>query len=169
MTIRFRVNETEVQVDEEDADQPLVFYLQDDLNLTGTKFGCGIGVCRACTVAVQRNPSAPWEPLLSCSTPVSKVGGYTVRTVEALGSAESLHPLQTAFLDCFAFQCGYCTPGFLMASWVLIERLRRSPVSAADLDEVIEQSLGAHICRCTGYVRYYEAVQATLRKERLVR
>lgn len=143
-------------------DLPLVDFLNDRLGLTGTKFCCGIGVCRACTVAVRPVPTAPPVPTLSCSTPAVAVDGQEVTTVEGLGSADRLSALQAAFLENFAFQCGYCTPGFLMAATVLIEQLIDSPVVEDELDRVIAEACGAHICRCTGYVRYYQAIKRTI-------
>lgn len=144
------------------ADLLLVDFLHDELDLTGTKFCCGIGVCRACTVAVQRAPEAPLEPLLTCSTPVSEVNGQTITTVEGLAGAHGLSTLQQAFLDGFAFQCGYSTPGFLMAAHVLMDRLRHRPVRRDELDDAIAQAVGQHLCRCTGYVHYYAAIRKAI-------
>lgn len=141
----------------------LVDYLNDELGLTGTKFCCGIGVCRACTVISRNAPGAPGVPMLSCSTPVASIDGFEITTVEGVGAEDDLSPLQMAFLNRFAFQCGYCTPGFLMAATVLVERLRHSPVTEEQLDEAIADACGEHICRCTGYVRYYEAIKDVIR------
>jgi len=147
-------------------DLTLLEFLQEDLGLTGTKFCCGIGVCRACTVIAHRVPGAPPVPVLSCSTPVSQVNGQTITTVEGLASADGkLSKLQQAFLDDFAFQCGYCTPGFLMAAQGLIERLRVSPVRRDQLDSTIRGACGDHICRCTGYVRYQTAIRKAVLAE----
>lgn len=141
-------------------DTLLIDFLSEELGLTGTKFCCGIGVCRACTVLVHRVPGAAPVPTLSCLTPVSRVNGQTVITVEGLAnSSGSLTPLQQAFLDEFAFQCGYCTPGFLMAAHAMIERLRIAPIPASQVDKVIFENCGQHICRCTGYVRYLQAIR----------
>lgn len=164
-SVAFSVNGRPVQVGGADLDLPLVDYLHDELDVTGTKFCCGIGVCRACTVAVRRTQEAPLEVLLACSTPVSQLDGMALHTVEGLADGDDLHPLQHAVLTHFAFQCGYCTPGFLMAAWVLLDRLRRSPIPARELDAAIERALGQHICRCSGYVRYYQAVRAVIRNE----
>lgn len=157
--IQFFVNDVAVEADSEDADLPLLDFLHEYLNLTGTKFCCGIGVCRACTVATRNSRNAPLEKTLSCSTPLSLINGIHVYTVEGLGSAENLAPLQQAFLEHFSFQCGYCTPGFLMAATVLLERLRLSPVTAGQLDGMIEEWVGNNVCRCTGYTRYVEAIR----------
>jgi len=157
-------------------DTLLIDFLSEELGLTGTKFGCGIGVCRACTVLVHRGqniqplsgqntrplpgPGAAPVPILSCSTPVSRVNGQTLITVEGLAnSSGSLTPMQQAFLDEFAFQCGYCTPGFLMAAHAMMERLRIAPIPASQVDKVIFENCGQHICRCTGYVRYLQAIR----------
>ncbi|MDX1577012.1 MAG: 2Fe-2S iron-sulfur cluster-binding protein, partial [Gemmatimonadota bacterium] len=140
----------------------LVDFLHDELDLTGTKFCCGIGVCRACTVAVRSRPGAPSRPVLGCSTPAAALDGAEITTVEGLGSAERLSDLQRAFLDHFAFQCGYCTPGFLTAATILLERLREAPVERGELDAAIEDAVGAHICRCTGYVRYHRAIRSVV-------
>jgi aerobic-type carbon monoxide dehydrogenase small subunit (CoxS/CutS family) len=160
--LRLRVNDREVQVGDVPAGTPLLDFLHEELGLTGSKFGCGIGVCRACTVAVRPGPSAPLNPVIACSTPVSAVNGQSVYTVEGLARDGQPNRLQELVLEHFAFQCGYCTPGFLMATVVLAERLRAAPIRAAQLEEAIEEALGPHLCRCTGYVRYWEAVRAYL-------
>jgi aerobic-type carbon monoxide dehydrogenase small subunit (CoxS/CutS family) len=141
------------------ADMRLLELLHEELGLSGTKLGCGIAVCRACTVALERVPGAAPVPILACSTLVSQVDGQSIRTVEGLASAKGLDPLQKAVLDAFAFQCGYCTPGFLMAAHVMVERLKKAPVPRDRVDETIDQACGSHICRCTGYVRYWEALR----------
>lgn len=141
---------------------PLVDFLHDELSLTGTKFGCGIGVCRACTVAVRRVSQAHPVPTLSCSTPVSQLNGQSITTVEGLAGPQGPSPLQQAFLDEFAFQCGYCTPGFLNAANMLMERLRAEPIPVDQLDAAILEACGSHICRCTGYARYYTAIRKVI-------
>lgn len=142
-----------------DASLPLLDVLQEYLGLTGTKLGCGIGQCRACTVAVQDTPDGPWRNVQSCLTPLAVVSGKSVATVEGLAIGTALHPLQQAFLSEFAFQCGYCTPGFLMAAWVLLDQLRRAPVDRDRVDEAIMAAIGHNVCRCTGYFRYFSAVR----------
>ena len=144
------------------TDLALVDFLQEDLDLTGTKFCCGIGVCRACTVLVRPRPDAPSVPVLSCSTPVVAVNGAEITTVEGLANGEGLSDLQSAFLDHFAFQCGYCAPGFLPAATGLLERLETEPIRREEIDGAIEEAVGAHICRCTGYVRYHQAIRAVI-------
>lgn len=159
MTIFFTVNGDPQQVDDTRATETLLDYLHDDLNLTGTKLCCGIGVCRACTVAVVKGDTAAASPLISCSTPLSLLDGSHVRTVEDVAQGGALAPVQQAFLDHFSFQCGYCTPGFVMAATVFLDGLARQPIDPADLDAAISDAIGEHICRCTGYVRYYQALR----------
>ena len=157
--IALTVNGKPVTRPAEDASLMLLDVLQEYLGLTGTKFGCGIGQCRACTVAVRDEATGPWRHVQSCLLPLAAVTGQSVTTVEGLVSGQTLHPLQQAFLSEFAFQCGYCTPGFLMASWVLLDQLRRAPVARDKVDEAIMAAIGNNVCRCTGYVRYFNAVR----------
>ena len=137
----------------------LLDWLQEDLGLTGTKFCCGIGVCRACTDAVQWTPGHPPEPVLACSIPAAALDGHAVTTVEGLAGPTGLSALQEAFLTAFAFQCGYCTPGFLMAAHILLARLRTAPIKFDQIDAAIDAACGAHICRCTGYAGYRMAIR----------
>lgn len=162
ITVQMRINGKPTEPRQVAADLPLLDFLQDELGLTGTKLCCGIGVCRACTVAVRNVPQASPVPLLSCSTPVSAVNGQEIDTVEGLAGPGGPNPLQQSFLNHFAFQCGYCTPGFLMAATILIERLRKSPIPHSQCDAAITDACGQHICRCTGYVRYYQAIRQVL-------
>jgi aerobic-type carbon monoxide dehydrogenase small subunit (CoxS/CutS family) len=120
--------------------------LREDLGLTGTKHGCELGECGACTVLVDG------EPRLSCLTLAMDAEGREVTTVEGLASGANLHPLQTAFAELSAAQCGYCTPGMLMASKALLDR---NP--APSIDET-KQALSGNLCRCTGYAKILEAV-----------
>jgi aerobic-type carbon monoxide dehydrogenase small subunit (CoxS/CutS family) len=147
------------------ADLSLIDLLQEELDLTGTKFGCGLGICRACTVAVRPAPGAALEAVRACSTMAVTLDGKEITTVEGLAPQGELIPLQRAFLEAFAFQCGYCTPGFLMAAFVLLDRLRRAPVSTATLAAEIERVCGDHVCRCTGYRRYHEAIRSVVLAE----
>lgn len=145
-------------------DMMLVDVLHEYLGLTGTRFGCGQGVCRACTVIVD-DENGPRE-VRSCITGAHYFAGKRIRTVEghakrdAAGAIVELSPVQQAFLDHFSFQCGYCTPGFVNAATVLLERLKKTPVAAAEVEATITEALDPHLCRCTGYVRYYQAVKA---------
>jgi aerobic-type carbon monoxide dehydrogenase small subunit (CoxS/CutS family) len=116
--------------------------------LTGTNVGCEHGVCGACTVQLDG------EPVRSCLTFAVQAHGHSVRTVEALAEGDDLHPLQQAFQEAHALQCGFCTPGFLMS---LEAFLRRRPDPSED--EIIE-ALAGNLCRCTGYTAMIEAVQS---------
>lgn len=142
------------------ADKLLIDFLHEDVNLTGTKFSCGIGACGACKVAVQATEDGELVPVLSCYARMSAVNGMRVTTVEGLAPDRgTLHPLQQAFLEGYSFQCGFSTPGFLLAGHVLLDQLRRSPVPREKLDETILDAIGGHVCRCTGYIRYFEAIR----------
>ncbi|GAB5378624.1 MAG: (2Fe-2S)-binding protein [Acuticoccus sp.] len=140
------------------ASLAMVDFLHEYLGLTGTKFGCGIGVCHACVVIVD-DPDGTSRTMRTCINGAASFAGQRVRTVEGHAGDGRLSAVQQAFVDHFAFQCGYCTPGFINAATALLEDLARDPVSRHALKERIEASLGDHICRCTGYVRYYEAVR----------
>lgn len=158
--LNLTVNQKPYQMADYPGETLLIDFLGEELGLTGTKFCCGIGVCKACTVVLHRTPEAEPVPILACSTPVSRINGQSVTTVEGLaGPSGALTSLQQAFLDEFAFQCGYCTPGFLMAAHAMVERLQASPVSRGKVDEVILENCGQHICRCTGYVLYLRAIR----------
>jgi len=156
--IALTVNGARHEADVRD-DLPLIDFLQQRLDLTGTKFCCGIGVCRACTVEVWRTPQSVPDVLLTCVTKAVDVDGQAIRTVEGLAQDGKLTALQQAFLDDYAFQCGYSTPGFLMAGEVLLQQLRISPIARSKVDDAIMNAVGAHICRCTGYVRYHAAIK----------
>jgi xanthine dehydrogenase YagT iron-sulfur-binding subunit len=133
-------------------------FLREYLNLTGTKFGCGVGACSACVVVVD-NADGTSNTVHTCITGADFFAGKRVRTIEGVAQDGKPTAVQAAFLDHFAFQCGYCTPGFVNAATVLVERLERSPVARADLEAKISEALDPHLCRCTGYVRYFEAVR----------
>jgi carbon-monoxide dehydrogenase small subunit len=124
----------------------LADFLRQDLELTGTHLGCEHGVCGACTVLLDE------RPVRSCLLFAVQLDGTTLRTVEGLASGGQLHPIQEAFRDNFALQCGYCTPGILMTVYDL---LRRSPTPSRD---EIRRELAGHICRCTGYHAIVDAV-----------
>ncbi|WP_374438241.1 (2Fe-2S)-binding protein [Inhella sp.] len=163
--VQFHVNGKPVNT-EVPSDLALVDFLQEELGLSGTRLCCGIGVCKACTVAAQRTPSSQPQPLLACSTPVALLQGQRITTVEGTGSPQKPSMVQQAFLTHFAFQCGYCTPGFVMATEMLIARLRVAPIARADLDQAIEEAVGQHICRCTGYARYQAAIRVVILEEK---
>ena len=125
----------------------LLDYLREVVGLTGTKTGCDGGECGACTVLVDDRPR------LSCLTLVGSIDGARIDTVESLGEDGRLSAVQRGFHEKLGAQCGYCTPGFIMASVAL---LRRNPSPS---DDDIKEALGSNICRCTGYVKIIEAVQ----------
>lgn len=125
----------------------LLDLLRDDLKLTGTKRGCGYGECGACTVVV--NGSA----VNSCIYPAYKVNGADVMTVEGLGTEDQPHPLQKAFIEEGAVQCGFCTPGMLMSSYALLQKEERPTESR------IRESISGNVCRCTGYVKIINAIK----------
>lgn len=143
---------------------PMVDFLHDYLNLTGTRFGCGQGVCHACTV-VEIEPDGTKTESRTCVFGAHLFDGKSIVTIEgqaerdANGQLKALTPIQQAFIEHFSFQCGYCTPGFVAGATVFMDELQRNPVKRADLEAAIEAALNDHICRCTGYVRYYEAVR----------
>jgi len=142
--IAFTVNQERRQLDV-DPQTPLLWVLRDDLNLTGTKFGCGKGLCGACTVHVNGAATR------SCSTPVSEVAGKSVTTIEGL-AAHSDHPLQKAWIAEQVPQCGYCLSGMIMTA---AELLRNKP-HPTDAD--IDGAMGSHICRCGTYQRIRAAI-----------
>jgi aerobic carbon-monoxide dehydrogenase small subunit len=130
----------------------LLHVLRDELDITSPKAGCQQGGCGTCTVLVDG------EPRRSCLTPVVMVDGAAITTLEGLGEAEELSPVQAAFHNKYAAQCGFCTPGMVVAATALIERKG----GAVDRDDVLE-ALGGHYCRCTGYVKIVDAVMAASR------
>jgi carbon-monoxide dehydrogenase small subunit len=125
----------------------LLEVLREDLGLTGTKHGCELGECGTCTVLVDG------RPVLSCLALPAALEGREVTTVEGLEGPGGLHPLQQAFAELGAAQCGYCTPGFLLAARALLDE-EPDP----DREEIVE-ALGGNLCRCTGYLKIYEAVE----------
>ena len=132
----------------------LLYELREELHVTSPKAGCEQGGCGACTVLVDG------EPRRSCLTAVAAIDGAAVTTLEGLGEPERLSPVQAAFYERYAAQCGFCTPGMIVAATALLERTG-GPVERADVLE----ALGGHYCRCTGYVKIVEAVVAASRGE----
>jgi aerobic-type carbon monoxide dehydrogenase small subunit (CoxS/CutS family) len=133
-------------------------FLREYLNLTGTKFGCGVGACSACVVIVD-DADGTSSTVHTCITGADFFDGKRIRTVEGLARDGKPTAVQAAFLDHFAFQCGYCTPGFVNEAQVLVETLARAPVPKAEVEARILEAMDGHICRCTGYVRYYAALR----------
>ncbi|QVN14485.1 MULTISPECIES: (2Fe-2S)-binding protein [unclassified Burkholderia] len=142
----------------------MIEFLHEYLGLTGSRLGCGQGICHACVVIVDK-PDGTSDEMRTCITGAHFFHGRSIRTIEGhakrneAGEVVELSPIQQKFLEHFSFQCGYCTPGFVNAATVLIERLKREPIAKADVERTITDALDAHLCRCTGYVRYYEAVK----------
>jgi len=145
-TIRFQLNGkiTELVTD---PNQILLWVLRNHLGLTGTKYGCGTGFCGACTVLIDE------EPVRSCMLPVSDVAGKKVVTIEGLAVNGKLHPLQQAFVDHDALQCGYCTPGMIVTAAGLL--MRNPEPSRQEIIEGLEDNL----CRCGAHIRIIDAVQ----------
>jgi aerobic-type carbon monoxide dehydrogenase small subunit (CoxS/CutS family) len=146
-TIPFTLNGKMVRVTA-DPDRMLVWVLRYNLGLTGTKVGCGAGLCGACTVLVDD------EPAFSCSTPLAAVAGKSVLTIEGLAKDGNLHPVQRAFQEHNAVQCGYCTPGMILAAYALLKKKPR-----ATRAEIMAQ-LEGNLCRCGTYARILAAVEA---------
>jgi len=147
MEIKFTLNGRLTQV-EVPPYWTLLKLLREKLGLTGTKEGCGIGECGACTVLMDG------MPVNACLVLAPKVEGKEVETIEGLGSRESLHPLQKSFIDHGAIQCGFCTPGILMSAKSLLEE------NSNPTREEIKEAISGHLCRCTGYHQIIEAIEA---------
>lgn len=150
-------------------DLSMLDFLHEYADLTGSRFGCGQGLCFACAVILDQANGAS-EEIRTCITGAHYFNGKSIRTVEGHakrdsdGAVVALSPVQSAFIEHFSFQCGSCTPGFVTAATVLIERLHKQPVARAALEQTITEALDHHICRCTGYVRYYTAVRDLIEK-----
>ncbi len=154
---RITVNGEPRGVSEEEASLPLLEYLRERLGLTGTKNGCGVGACGACTVVVDG------QPRRACKTRTADVLGKSVVTIEGLESPDgALHPIQQAFLDAGAVQCGFCTPGMVMSAYALLLR-DPAPDRAA-----VRTALSGNLCRCTGYQQIVDAVEMAAEKMRKV-
>lgn len=130
------------------ADTYLIDALRNHLGLTGTKYGCGMGTCGACTVLVDG------EAVYSCLTLAAEVQRQEITTIEGLSQDGELHPVQRAFAEAGGVQCGFCTPGMILSAVAL---LRANP---APTDEEVRRGLSGNLCRCTGYVKIIEAVRA---------
>lgn len=130
-----------------DPERRLLWVLRDELDLTGAKYGCGEGQCGACTVLIEG------APVRSCITRVGAVAGKQITTIEGLEQGAKLHPVQEAFIEAGALQCGYCTPGMILASVALLDKKPKP----ADVE--IRRALEGHICRCGTYPRIIAAVK----------
>jgi nicotinate dehydrogenase subunit A len=143
---KLEVNGKPVDVAAE-ADTPLLYVLRDDLGLNAAKFGCGLGQCGACTVLVND------EPVLSCITPIAMLEGKRITTLEGLGTADKPGPLQRAFIDEQAAQCGYCIPGMMMRAAALLKKTPKPN------DAQVRDALFPNLCRCGTHMRILRAVK----------
>jgi len=150
---RFRVNGEEHEVLFEPY-KTLLELLREDLNLTGTKHGCELGECGACAVLIDA------KPVLSCLELALECGGREIETIEGLALGAELHPLQAAFADLGAAQCGYCTPAMLMTAKALLQD-EPNPNR-----EEIRAAISGNLCRCTGYQQIYEAIETAAQRMR---
>ncbi len=153
MRVRLRLNGRDVDV-ETTAERRLLDVLREDLHLTGTKEGCGEGECGACTVLLDG------RPVNSCLVPAPQADGCEVTTIEGLAGLEALHPVQAAFVEQGAVQCGFCTPGFILSTYAL---LRSNP---SPTDDEILTALEGNLCRCTGYAKILSAVRLAAERMR---
>ena len=146
MAFKIKVNGIEHEVDV-DGDIPLLWVLRDVLGLTGTKFGCGMALCGACTVHMNG------APIRSCITPIQSVGDSAVTTIEAIGATPAGQKIQKAWLDLEVIQCGYCQPGQIMSAAALLAS-NQNPS-----DDDVDAAMSGNICRCGTYVRIREAIE----------
>ena len=144
--MKLTVNGVEREI-ESPALHSLLHVLREELGITSPKAGCQQGGCGACTVLVDG------QPRRSCLIPVAAADGASITTVEGIGTPDALAPVQAAFHEHYGSQCGFCTPGFLLATHALIERSPGADRAA------IEDALAGHVCRCTGYVKIFDAVR----------
>jgi len=150
-TIKFRLNGKPTSLDVE-GDRALLWVLRTDLGLTGTKFGCGESLCGACTVIVNR------EAVRSCRLPIREVRGKEVITIEGLAKNGKLHPLQEAFAEHGALQCGFCTPGMIMTAYGLL--LKKPRLTRKEIIDGMDNNL----CRCGAHLRIVQAIESVARK-----
>jgi nicotinate dehydrogenase subunit A len=144
--VTLRVNGRVQTIEADDTAMPLLYALRDSMELHGPKFGCGLGQCGACTVLVDG------QAVRSCQLPVSQAQGHEITTLEGLGSPESLHPVQAAFIAEQAAQCGYCTNGMIITATALLAHTPHPSEAEA------RQALAGNLCRCGSHVRVLRAV-----------
>lgn len=135
-----------------DSDKTLLAYLREDLGLFGSKKACGAGECGACTVIMDG------RAIYSCITLAAQAEGRSILTIEGLSERGELHPIQEAYIEAGAVQCGFCTPGFIMSTKALLDRNHHPS------DEEIKEALAGNLCRCTGYVQILDAVKLAAKK-----
>ncbi len=151
LKVKLFVNGREFEI-ETDPNRTLLDVLRTDLGLTGTKYGCGVGQCGACTVIIDGTAR------YSCLTLIGQADGRRIETVEGLAEGGNLHPLQDSFLENHALQCGYCTPGMLMSAKALLDK------NSSPSEEEVRTALSGNLCRCTGYVQVVNAVKHAAEK-----
>lgn len=149
--IKFELNGREVEIPL-DPSQSLLWALRTVFNLTGTKYGCGMGYCGSCTVLMDG------EPVRSCGIYMEDVAGHKITTIEGLAEGEQLHPLQQAFIDHDALQCGYCTPGMILNAAGLLLR------NASPTREQIIDGMEDNLCRCGAHTRIIDAIEEAAQK-----
>lgn len=152
MNLLFVLNGRDTSVDDVPCHATLLSVLRDRLGLLGTKEGCGVGECCACTVLLDG------EPVNACLTAAWKAADREVITIEGLAPEDGLHPVQEAFIESGAIQCGFCTPGMIMSAYALLNRVARPDA------EEIKTALAGNLCRCTGYKHVLDAVRAAASK-----
>jgi nicotinate dehydrogenase subunit A len=146
-SMALHVNGQTAQISVDDPNMPLLYALRNDLGLHGPRFGCGLGQCGACTVHIDGNA------VRSCITPLSSVGNRNVVTLEGLGTPEKPHPMQQAFIDEQAVQCGYCINGMIMEAAAFLAKTRNPS------EEQIREALASNLCRCGTHLRILRAVK----------
>lgn len=150
--MKCHINNTEITISENDLERNLLRFIREELNLTGTKNGCGIGACGACVILIDNSP------VRSCLKQVKDIIGKQAVTIEGMANEDgSLHPLQQAFLDAGAIQCGFCTPGMVLVSHAFLLK-NNKPTR-----EEIRKALVGNLCRCTGYQQIIDAVESASR------
>ena len=153
MSVTLKVN-GQTHVLDLDPTTPLLYVLSDELALNGPKFGCGLGQCGCCTVISNR------QAIRSCVTPLSAVAGAEITTLEGLGSEAAPHPIQKAFIDAQAFQCGFCASGVILTAKALLDRTPRASTSQ------IQAAMSNVLCRCGAHVRMLKAIEGYARGSR---
>ncbi|CAL7962138.1 Glyceraldehyde dehydrogenase small chain [Gammaproteobacteria bacterium] len=147
--MKLKVNHKEINIDDSLGEKNLLYFIREDLNLTGAKNGCGIGVCGACTVLLNN------VPIRACRKKICDVVDRDILTIEGMKHSDGgLHPLQQAFIDAGAIQCGFCTPGMVLTAHAFLLK-NRNPTR-----EQIRKALVGNLCRCTGYQQIVDAIEA---------
>ena len=165
--LELTINGIQYGPDEVPEDLKMIDYLHEYLNLTGSRLGCGQGICHACVVIVD-NPDGSSHEMRTCINSALYFNGKNIRTIEGISGKlntrnyNDLNPIQKKFVDHFSFQCSYCTPGFVNAATILLEQAQKKPINSSELNYRVDKALKKHICRCTGYIRYYEATRQVL-------